>query len=685
MGQIEVKRIEDKEVLFGEWAPKHEPQDYPPEFVAFIDSILADFNKISYYRPFELYKQQAKWWSEKDTTRIEQYLTKEDQLHYIRKERDRCAHNTFYAILKYGYLKDGNAPDGSGKVKCIPTKAQQIILFLQDSGYSIEGLKGRQIGFTSVMGLSSVLTINFRKNYFLKFVASSAAKGQEIFNDKMKDVLYYLPEWLISNIEGNSRDQLWAAKKGVNKRKIGRNSRIKVDTPAIDVINGGSPQRVLVDEVGLIDKIYAKMKAEGRPTMYFYNPETGKLTMRRQFIGWGTSGEMDIGGSVLEEEFYSCLKAWKEREFSYGIIPLFFSWKARIGATQELYESEKRMAYSTGDPDKILKFHQAWPDSIEDCFLRSTKTLVPLKSISEAQASIFAMDSNDQPMFGRYVPIFDTSIVYPESFKIPHKIIGADFQPTSGPEDPMTTACIFIKPQAWLYRFYQGIDPINAETGHSLFSASIWDKYEATFASTILYRERDYQMCYLQALLQRIYYSQGLPDLIKCLPENNIGDDMMNFWSMLGFNENTIVGKLELPPSVRSGDKQWGISNRPNTAGGIVGYMSHVFNTYISNIKIYWYLKQLRTFVEKDLKTQTSLRETRWQAQNKKIDYDDALFSGVFAYIAAETDSDTIPISIEKYEEHLRSSNRKKLVWVPGRGNVYMSDAEYKSHYRGGR
>jgi len=130
-----------------------------------------------------------------------------------------------------------------------------------------------------------------------------------------------------------------------NGRTEGAHSRAEVCTPAIDAINGGSPQITLIDEIGLFD-IFAGMMAEGRPTLYFYNDKTGEMEMRRQFFAWGTGGEMDKGGAAFESEFKAALEAWKERKFNHAVIPLFFDAWAREGMTQKILNSEKDFYYS---------------------------------------------------------------------------------------------------------------------------------------------------------------------------------------------------------------------------------------------------------------------------------------------------------------------------------------------------
>ena len=112
----------------------------------------------------------------------------------------------------------------------------------------------------------------------------------------------------------------------------------------------------MVDEAGYIGILGAMMK-EARPTFFWQNPETLKMEHKRQIIIWGTGGSMDHGGHAYEEEFITCLDKWRKREFTNGIIPMFFDWTCRPGITQEFYDNEQK-AYSVEGPEREAKMVQ---------------------------------------------------------------------------------------------------------------------------------------------------------------------------------------------------------------------------------------------------------------------------------------------------------------------------------------
>lgn len=613
--------------------PKHAPCDYTPEFVSWIDSINEDFRTKEYYKPFDLYVMQARVWME-ESIRIQHIEDTDEQQAYIDERKIRCEENSLYAANWQGWLKEGSVREGW--IKFSATEAQEILHFLVDSGYSALIVKGRQIGFTSDVGLIAANDLNVRKNYFTKLITHDINKGIEIFQDKIYEPFSQIESWFRSRVANSSKREL---RTGFKDGKIidGRNSKIYVGTPSEFEINGGSPQRVLLDEIGMFEPgMFSKMINQARPAMYFLNPDTGVLELVRQIIGWGTGGDMDKGGADLENEFKAALEQWKKGNYSHGMIPLFFSFWARRGASQELYDKEKEFYYSKNDPKQEIIFHQSFPLSIEDVFLRNKETLISLATINKMHLRTLQMPPEEAPQYGYFKPIFDTNIQYHEEMKVPHPIVGAEWIPTRGLRDPLTTGVMRRQHQNWKNRYYQGIDPINSETGHSKFAATIWDKELCEISHEIFYRERDFKMCYLQALLQRIYYS-GKGRMIPWLLENNIGDDCFQFYELLGYGKG-YVPNLLLPPALRSvsnGGKHWGISKKTNNSGRIVESLHDMLDKFHQNILILTFWLSMKTFVEIEVNSQTH-RQTRFGPQNKHKDFDDNLDSATFAYIASD-------------------------------------------------
>jgi hypothetical protein len=672
---------EETEITSDQWMPKHKPLEYPKSFIRWVDSTNKGWRNMTIYKPFDLYVKQAENWLG-DEGSILDYRTKEEQEDYIVQEYNRCKQNTLYFANKYGWLKEGG--EEGGGLQYTAWKAQQILLFLVDSGYNVMIGKARQIGFTTTMGLAAMARASFRKSYFTKFITHTREKGEEIFRDKIRWGFGKIPPWLVEepyNDTASSLDMRGKTKK--KGRTEGSHSRIQVDTPSTNAINGGSPNLVLIDEIGLFE-LFGKMMREGRPTLFRFDTSTGQQLMNRQLVCWGTGGEMDKGGAVFESEFKAALEAWRTRNFSYGIIPLFFDAYARQGMSKDMYDKEKKFYYSkTGVEQEIAKvqFHQHYPITLEDMFLRTARTILPIAKCNDFLNKIYALKEEDQPQYGYFEPVYNRNEPTPHGV-LPYQLVDATFVPTEGREDERTTAVVFKHPpngEKWEYRWYQGTDPVNSETGHSKMSSSIWDAYTNTCSSMVFWRIRDYKQCYLQCLLQGLYYDQLKEGGAKELLERNIGQLYFDFQDQTGFSRRLTANSV-LPPFLQTPTSGWwGISNKTNTAGHISNKIIEMVDAYAPNIFIPWFFEQLKTFVEKDLKGAQSHRQTRFQAADLKYDYDDGIFSMVFAYINAQSHSRFIPRRVDeeemvtrqiKYVQNEKTGWKLRLAEVNSKGKI---------------
>ena len=639
-----------------EWKPTHEEFEYPKEFVDWIDSINSGWQNKLEYRPFELYRRQSEYWLS-DKTDILDFDNEEDQFDWLLQEIQRCKENTLYFCNKYGYIKEDKSENGMLKYKA--WDAQEVLLFLYDCGYSMMIGKARQIGFTTTMCLAGMKSVNLNKSMFIKFVTHSKDKGIEIFRDKVKWAYTKIPGHIAQEVKNWTDQVMNFDKKGVRKgREEGGGARFQVDSPAVDAINGGSPSKVFVDEIGLFE-IFGEMMREGRPALFKYNPDTGKMTMQQQFIAWGTGGEMDKGGSVFESEFKMCLKQWREKNYEYGIIPIFMNAYARRGVNDAHIQRERKayLALEGTKKGEIAKvqFHQHYPITVDDMFIRKSRTLVPIHLCNNRIAEIYGKDTPIE--YGYFEPIMDMSQPTPDLIT-DYKIIGAKWVKTDARENVSTTAIIIHHPpegEIWKNRWYQGTDPINSETGHSMMCSAIWDSLTNSVSSVVFHRDRKFKYTYLQVLLQSLYYDQQKRGGVKELVENNIGDMHVDFQEIHGF-KSKFTSNSQLPEYLQTyGGKWFGISNKVNTAPRIIAKTEELIDAYANNIDIPWFWEQLKTFVEKDLRSQNSHRQTRYQAADSRYDYDDAIFAITFAYINA--------VSHAKYEpENIRTEEGVKQV-----------------------
>jgi hypothetical protein len=650
------------------WKPSHEEFEYPKSFVDWIDSINSGWQNKKEFRPFSLYCDQADKWL-KDKSTIMDFDNEEDQYDWLVEEIQRCKDNTLYFCNKYGFIKEDKSE--GGMLKYSAWDAQKVLLFLFDCGYSFMIGKARQIGFTTTMCLAGMKRVNLNKSYFIKFVTHSESKGIEIFRDKVKWTYTKIPDHIAQEVKNWTDKVMSFDKKGQKKgRDEGGASRFQVDSPQVDAINGGSPSAVFVDEIGLFD-IFGEMMREGRPALFKYNPDTGKMTMQQQFMAWGTGGEMDKGGSVFESEFKMCLKQWKEGNYEYGIIPLFFNAYARRGVTDAHINNERKayLALEGTKKGEIAKvqFHQHYPITVDDMFLRKSRTLVPISLCNQRLNDIYGKDVPIE--YGYFEPILDASQPTPDLLTT-HRIVGAEWIPTKGREDVSTSAVIVHHPpngEVWKNRWYQGTDPINSETGHSKMCSAIWDSYTNCVSSVVFHRDRKFKQTYLQVLLQSLYYDQQKRGGVKELIENNIGDMHLDFQEVHGFkNKFTAMAQLPEYLQIRSG-KWFGISNKANTGPRIIAKTEEMLETYSESIDIPWIWEQLKTFVEKDLRSSTSHRQTRYQAADTRYDYDDAIFAVTFAYINAQSHARYEPENVKT----TKGSNKVTTRYVQSKETNY--------------
>lgn len=664
-----------------DWYPSHKQFDYPDEFIKWIDSMNRGYQYRTRYEPFETYCLHAEQLLD-DLTEIQDFNTESEQIEWLEDEIQKCNDNTLYFCNKYGWIKEQTALDG--KLKYQAWDAQKILLFLYDCGYSTMIGKARQIGFTTTMCLAGMKRVNLNKSYFIKFITHSKDKGEEIFRDKVKWAFTKLPAFMSQEVKNWTASLMNMEKKGDKKGKDeGGASMFQVDSPSVTAINGGSPSCVFVDEIGLFE-IFGEMMREGRPALFKYDPEQDEMIMQQQFMAWGTGGEMDKGGSVFESEFKQCLSEWQKRNFKYGIIPLFFNAYARRGVTDKFINNEIK-AYKAqegtrqGEIAKV-QFHQAYPITIDDMFLRKSKTLVPVNYCNDRLHEIYGMEVPID--YGYFEPIYDILQPTPDSY-VPYRITGAKFVSTGDRDHVMTSTVVITHPPAkecWVHRFYQGTDPINSETGHSKMCSAVWDSLTNSVASVVFHREKKFKETYLQVLLQSLYYDQENKGGIKELVENNIGDMHIDFQEMLGF-KHKFTSNSSLPEYLKThGGKWFGISNKVNTAPRILAKLEELIEGYGEQINIPWFWEQLKTFVEKDLKAASSHRQTRYQAADARYDYDDCIFAIVFSYINAQCYSRYEPENIKqakaevktfkRYVQCKETNYRMKLALVDSTGKV---------------
>jgi hypothetical protein len=661
-----------KEIRKADWFPK-DRINHDKEFVAWIDSINEGFQSMVRYKPFDLYCKQAEIWLSEDRS-ISDCTTEPDMESYIDSELFRCDENSYYFLDRYIHVKEGDLDDGYMQYRSAPV--HKVIAFLFDCGYSFEMGKPRQIAATTTIGALSLKKLIFNQNFFIKFIAQDEAKVQEIFSHKVKYPFSELPVWMRPKVY-NDTDNKISFKSKTEKGKIdGLNSELLIVPPSVGAINGGSPQLVLIDEAGYISML-GKMIKEARPTMYRKNTVTGALEMQRQIIIWGTGGEMDRAGKAYEIEYMNTIKKWKERDFSYGIIPLFFDWTTRPGITKEFYESEKK-AYTIDGPEaeeRMVQFRQAYPDCIEDMFLSSHKTIVPSTYINKNIKKINDMPHNQRPRYGYFEPIYDYSKPCGENSDTPYDIIGAEFIPTEV-GDPRASAVMFIQNnRKYDHRFYQGTDPVSSDNGVSKMATSIWDHLYKTVACIVNYRESNHKNTYLQVYLAGLYYNTT-PNKkrIRELVEGNVGQNYMDYVELKG-DKHSVLYNTELIESLQGGGMNKGIDNHRGRNRIIINYLHELLVTYGDRIYIRDIWDQLRTFVV----SMTDKGNETWGSVDKRNYPDDVLFAVVYSYICALSVGRE-PVNIEEVKTSETNVRYRHVLKRNPDGTLYRQQVKVKMY-----
>lgn len=662
-------------ILRHEWLPVS-TTEHTQEFIDWINSInQRGFHNRIAYRPFTLYCQQAYGWLADNKTSSD-FEDEDDREDYRQEELDRCDDNALYFLDKYVYYQEGSAEDKSGRMKYVAAPPHAVLAFLDDCNYSLAFVKGRQQAATTTIMSLKLRNVIFKRNNFMKFITEDDAKAVEIFEDKLKYPFGELPEWM-RPVVSNDRDNYF--KMGVKTEKGKRDgvgSRIRVVPPKRTAVAGGAPQEVCIDEAGNIN-ILGEMIGNSRPTMFFFNPRTGKLEMRRKLWFWGTGGEMEKGGKALETEFMSIYTDWNEGKFDSGVVPLFFNWRCRPGATQDDYDREKRVAYKKAenpqDPkgkQHITEFHQSWPETLEDVFRTSAATLVDGEYIDKNVARIDeAIRKSGHTLFenGYFEPVYDESVVMPEGSMVPYKIVDAVFVPT-GDIDRRASVIIFDHPKkGWVNRYFKGTDPIDTNTGLSKFASAIWDKEFKCPVSIMDWRISDYREVFLQSILMNIYYDTApVKKGVKELLESNRGTAYYDFCRNVGWDDEFVLN-YQLPLRMQNKttiNEGVGFDKKGQRSKMHVDKLSELIELYGQNIYFKKFWGQLKTFTHKISATG---KTEEWGPINPKFFNDDILDAVTYSYICAELCFDELkPTDVEKLKskteivyEMVRDSNQK--------------------------
>jgi len=395
------------------------------------------------------------------------------------------------------------------------------------------------------------------------------------------------------------------------------------------------------DLSGLRGKRVKKVEFIGEKEIYNLNAGSTHTYIANGFVTHNTGGELEKGGKAFETEFMAIVKQWKEGDYSSCIIPIFFDWTCRPGATQEDYDREKRVAYSKEGPDAkkaITEFHQSWPSSLTDVFRSGAQTLVDDDYLEQALNRIRSAKKEHRftlHQSGFFEPVYDFSSPEGESSDTPYKIIGAEFIPTED-IDSRASVTIFLQPEkGWKNRYFQGTDPIDTDTGQSLFASTIWDKYYKTPAAILNWRTKDPKQVFMQSMLLGIYYDErNTKEGVVELVESNRGTSYTQYRESKGYSKNMVLN-YQLPFTLQNKttiNDGIGIDNKGLRNTQIINHMHSMIKYFGDRMYHEIIFEQLKTFT---CSVTTGGKEV-WGPMNKKYFQDDTLFSTTFSYICAE-------------------------------------------------
>lgn len=672
------RQRETGEIRDNEWMPES-VLDHKQGFVDWINSMtFGSFPDMIYYDRYEKYKAQAMYWFDNFDNPYD-YEDQEKRTDIIMNEYNRIDRNTLYFAMQYAWIAEGSVREG--KIKYVPKEQNAVIFFMLDSGYLFILGKPRQIFATTTVGIFVNKKLITQENFFMVLITENEETAKGILNDKIKAPFRYYHNYLRPTVD---RDYIKGFKLSGAKKKGEAgypNSRIEVVAPNKTAINSGAPQVVLIDEAASTPDLIPII-LEQRPTLYMDLNQDGKLQIKRQLCIWSTGTTNDRGKMAYHSLFTQTIKLWEEGNYRAALfVPLFFSWHTRCGKDE--YEAA-RLSYYSGDAADVQGygqeerkqiFHMHYPDTWMDMFAMVTKKLIPTEIITNSLSRIRKLKVSERPMFGRFEPIFDLQNPVDEKITgCAYKIIGSRFVPYDDSDnDPSRiTAMLMFKPEEWYDRYYQGTDPIETDTGQSMFASVIWDKEKKTIPCIVNFRPAyDQKEAFLQAVLMSIYYDyrpigskKGVPELI----ENNIGTLYKTHKEILGYDNNIIYNK-ELPDELQGGGSNWGVNSRQKRKEYNVGQLKECVTSYCDNINHDIVFKQFETYIP----IQVSGGYT-YAPADRRLYRDDVLDALAFAYVASKT-CDKMPMKIGETEQA-----RKKLVTVPkhtSTGEYYLTQ-EYR-------
>lgn len=652
------------------------PAEFEPLFVRFINSHFRKFCNLEAYEPFYLYmKQRDQWMAEPlpDMSKLDRYERKAIR----RREFMRCRANTLYALDRYVWVKESAMPEGEMKYQA--NMAHAFILYLFDDGRSVFAGKGRQMAFTTTLAAAAVVRMNFFENTHVKLIACDLDTTEEIFEDKIKYAFERLERWQKTKVK-NKSGKLFRVAFEANATKTedeGRSSKVNIVAPKANAINGGAPNVVLIDEAAFLD-IFEDMVFEARPTIWV--SVNGRLTQKRQVWAWSTGGRSKSGNGSYEREHRDLFHKWTEGKMNMGVIPVFLDWTCRVGASAEWYLKE-REAYAAGSgeghsdqsiEDRMITFRQHNPSSVDDMYTVGRGTLMSQLFIIKNQDRINAMKHEIRAKPGRFEPVFNMSVKNPADSFLAHPVVSTTWIPF-GDYDVNPPVWKFLDPRpGWMYRMYQGTDPIVHDEGLSKQASVAYDALYGAPLCEVNMRTNDPFDSYLQTILMGMHYANHGERFCPELVESNIGKLYIKWKSGPEWNgARSLVRQERLPDFLRtqSGGDEVGIDTKGERKSRMVALLKDYCDSLGHNNVFPDFFRQLQFFIATTGKT----GKTSYSVDDRKKRQDDVLDATTLAYICRMCFQHRMPIQVTQEVLRVQNIAPQYIKTVdPGTGKVSL-------------
>jgi hypothetical protein len=692
-----IAKWKDKEILREHWRPS-DPTKCDDAFYRFIDSHIPQFKDLMAYEPFFLYIEQARRWLEDKRTISD--IEPAERAHWKQQELQRIADNKLYGLNKYCTIKEDGFAGGRRKFEASAPHA--LVAFVVDLGKHFDLVKGRQAALTSeMMAIASLMMVTVPSFTGVFMVHKKDGTGKTLFRDKHQSTLQHLPEWITKEFDVSkgfsSESTIIDFDPGDTKATKGMDiSELRLLSAEDSMaVNGRTPTISLVDEAQNVPT-YQKIKSEIDPTLYQFNPDTGKMDLVRQIAAWGTGSSNNTGQGAFENDFKGILDAWEKRENTEGWVPLFFDWSCRPGATVEFYDKQKAK-YLRGQTEetkglspaeRLSLFYAHYPSSPDDAFMSTHKTLVPMEVIVKQQKRIIELCHNAQPeslkpVFGKFIPVFDESKTIPGDTYFEHPIVGVQWQEARPDEVDAPIQMFMDRKSGWAHRYFQGTDPIQNDGGFSRFSSVVWDtaartigegdevQYVPTIACILNSRAAQPVELFIQNILMGMYYANHGQKACKELVEINAGHRYVDFKTGPVCNlRESLLTRHQLLPKYKTGNASniYGIDLKGGKGSRKELLYGDVVDLLLANWHNIWYY-DLWSQIRHISVIPDAEGGVKWGTENKNVYNDDMVYAMGYAELCARC--------INKQPEYVITSEPKLVT-----KRIIERDGSLMPHYR---